>query len=163
MNEKVVGLIRTGGVILLMIIGTIFIIQAAGASDVVDSSTDEAVANFGKVGSAITFVIWLAWAALGAIVLFTIWAIIQNPKRFITPAISLVVFLVLGGLAYALASDAIIPELVERGGEVHPDMTASSLKWSGTGVKLTFILVIVAVALILVSSVMGAMRYFSSK
>ena len=162
MNEKVVGLIRTGGVIILMIIGTILIIQAGGASDVVDSDTDEALVNFGKVGSAITFVIWLAWAALGAIVLFTIWSIIQNPKRFIAPAISLVVFLVLGGLAYALASDAIIQDLVTRDGP-HPDMTAESLKWSGTGVKLTFILVIVAVALILVSSVMGAMRYFSSK
>jgi hypothetical protein len=162
MNEKVVGLIRTGGVILLMIIGTIFIIQAAGASDVVDSETDEAVANFGKVGSAITFAIWLAWASLGTIVLFTIWAIVQNPKKFIAPAISLGVFLVLGGLAYALASDAIIPELIDKG-TVHPDMTTGSLKWSGTGIKLTFILVIVAIALILVSSVMGAMRYFSSK
>jgi hypothetical protein len=163
MNEKVVGLIRTGGVILLMIIGTILIIQAAGATDTVDADTDETIANFGKVGAAITFTIWIAWAALGAIVLFTVWSIIKDPKRFIAPAIGVGVFLILGGLAYALASDTIITGLIDRDGLSHPDMTAGSLKWSGTGIKMTFILVIVAVALIVASSVMGAMRYFSSK
>jgi hypothetical protein len=163
MNEKVVGLIRTGGVILLMVIGTILIIQAAGITENVDTETDETVANFGKVGAAITFTMWIAYIALGAIVLFTIWAIVKDPKRFIAPAIGLGVFLVLGGLAYALASDTIITGLFDRDGIAHPDMTAGSLKWSGTGIKMTFILVIVAIALIIVSSVMGAMRYFSSK
>ena len=73
-------------------------------------------------------------------------------------------FLVLGGIAYALASDVPLQSLInDLDGTVHEDMTAKSLKWGGTGIKLTFILVIVAVASILVSSVMGAMRYFSSK
>jgi len=163
MNEKVIGLIRTVGVLLLFVIGIIMIYMASGTDAEIDKDTQLLVETKDTVSGAVNYTTWLVYGALALIAGFTIWAIVQNPKRFITPAIGIVVFLVLGGIAYAMASDAIIADLIKEDGTVHANMTQDSLKWSGTGIKMTFILVIVAVAAILASSVMGAMRYFSSK
>lgn len=162
MNDKVIGLIRTGGVLLLFIIGLVLIWDATGTTATVDTETQEIVEDVDVVTSSVSFTMYLIYACLILIGGFTIWSIIQNPKRFIPSAIGIVAFLVIGGIAYGLASSDIIPDLIVDG-ESHADMTASSLKWGGTGIKLTFILVIIAVAVIVVSSVMSAARYFTSK
>ena len=95
----------------------------------------------------------ICWAA---ILLFGVWAIIQNPKKFIPLGIALVAFGIIVGIGYGMASEDIIPDLLE-----HPDATAGAHKWGGTGIKVTFILVFVAIALILVQSVRNMMKYFS--
>lgn len=163
MNDKVIGLIRTGGVLLLFIIGLVLIWDATGTTATVDTETQEIVEDVDVVTSSVSFTMYLIYACLILIGGFTIWSIIQNPKRFIPSAIGIVAFLVIGGIAYGMASSDIIPELIDPDGVSHADMTASSLKWGGTGIKLTFILVFIAVAVIVVSSVMSAARYFTSK
>jgi hypothetical protein len=156
MNEKVVGLIRTGGVLLLFVIGILLIMNAMGTTAAVDPVTQEVIEDTDKVTGSVTFSLYLVYACLIAIGGFTVWSIIQNPKRFIVPAIGIVAFLVIGFIGYSMASTDPIDGILE-----HPDATEGALKWSGAGVKTTFILVIIAVALILVSSVMNMMKYFS--
>ena len=156
MNEKVVGLIRTGGVLLLFVIGILLIMNAMGTSATVDPETQEVIEDTDKVTGSVTFALWMVYACLGAIGVFSIWAIVQNPKRFIVPAIGIAAFLVIGFIGYAMASTTPIEGILE-----HPEATEGALKWSGAGVKTTFILVFIALALIVVSSVMGMMKYFS--
>lgn len=155
MNEKMIGLIRTGGVILLFVIGIFLILQAMGTTATIDKETQEVVEDTDLVTGSVSYALYLVYACLGAIILFTIWSIIQNPKRFIPSAIGIAVFAVVAMIGYAMASDAILPDLLE-----HPDATPGSHKWGGTGIKVTFILVIIAVALIIVGSVMSIMKYF---
>jgi hypothetical protein len=156
MNEKVVGLIRTGGVLLLFVIGILLIMNAMGTTATVDPETQEIIEDADKVTGSVTFSLYMVYACLIAIGGFTIWSIIQHPKRFIVPAIGIGAFLIIGLIGYSLAGTEPIEGILE-----HPDATEGALKWSGTGVKTTFILVFIAVALILVSSVMGMMKYFS--
>ena len=156
MNEKVVGLIRTGGVLLLFVIGILLIMNAMGTTAAVDPVTQEVIEDTDKVTASVTFSLYLVYACLIAIGGFSIWSIIQNPKRFIVPAIGIVAFLVIGFIGYSMASTLPIDGILE-----HPDATEGALKWSGAGVKTTFILVFIAVALIIVSSVMSMMKYFS--
>ncbi|MEO9533431.1 MAG: hypothetical protein ABJG68_00420 [Crocinitomicaceae bacterium] len=163
MNEKVIGLIRTGGVLLLFIIGLVLIWQATGTTATVDKETQELKGDAEVVTGSVTFTMYLIYGCLILIGGFTIWSIVQNPKRFIPSAIGIVVFLVLAGVAYGIASSDIIPELIDPEKGPHADMTESSLKWGGTGIKLTFILIATAAIIIVVSSVMSAARYFTSK
>lgn len=156
MNEKVVGLIRTGGVLLLFLIGILLIMNAMGTSATVDPETQEVIEDADKVTGSVTFALWMVYGCIGAIAIFSIWAIVQNPKRFIAPAIGIAIFLVIGFIGYAMADSTPIDGILE-----HPEATEGSLKWAGTGVKTTFILVFIAIALILTSSVMGMMKYFS--
>lgn len=156
MSQKVVGLIRTGGVILLFIIGIILIMNAMGSSAVVDAETGEITEDADTVTGSVTYALYLVYACLGAILIFTIWSIIQNPKRFIPSAIGIGIFAVIAFIGYAMASDAIIPDLLE-----HPDATAGAHKWGGAGIKTTYILVGLAIVLILIGSVMNMRKYFS--
>lgn len=155
MNEKTIGLIRTGGVILLFVIGIILILDAMGTTATIDKTTQEVVEDADKVTGSVTYALYLVYACLGAIVLFTIWSIIQNPKRFIPSAIGIGVFAIIAFIGYSLASSEILPDLVE-----HPDATESAHKMGGAGIKTTFILIIIAIALILVGSVLNVLKYF---
>ena len=153
MSEKVVGFIRIGGLILLFII---FVFLILGAIDTeVDPDTNEAVGDVGSVISSVNYALYLVYACLGAIFIFTIWAIIQNPKRFIPSAIGLGVFLIIAFIGYSMASSDAIA------GFDHADATEKGLKMGGAGIKTTFLLVAIAAALIVVGSVMSMMRYFS--
>lgn len=156
MNEKVVGLIRTGGVLLLFIIGILLIMNAMGTSATVDPETQEVTEDADKVTGSVTFALWMVYGCIGAIAIFSIWSIVQNPKRFIAPAIGLAVLLVIGFIGYSMAETTPIDGILE-----HPNATESAMKWAGAGVKTTFILVFIAIALIVTSSVIGMMKYFS--
>ena len=98
---------------------------------------------------------YLVYASLGFILVFTVWSIIQNPKRFIPSAIGLGVFVVIALIGYSMASSEAIV------GFDHADATEKGLKMGGAGIKTTFLLVAIAAALIIVGSVMSMMRYFS--
>lgn len=153
MSSKVVGLIRTGGVILLFIIGVILLLGAMDTE--VDPDTNEAVGDVSSVIYAVNFSLWLVRACVIFIAGFTVWAIIQNPKRFIPAAIGVGVFAIIAFVGYSMASSEPIVDL-----EI-ANNTAKNAKMGGAGIKTTFLLVIIAVALILVGSVMSIMRYFS--
>lgn len=155
MNEKVVGLIRTGGVILLFVIGILLIMRAMGTTATVDPETQEVIEEADIVTGSVTYALYLVYACLGAILIFTIWSIVQNPKRFIPSAIGMGVFAIIAIIGYATASDAIIPDLLQ-----HPDATASAHRMGDSGIKITFILVFIATALIIAGSVMSMLKYF---
>jgi len=156
MNEKVVGLIRSGAVVLMFIIGVVLIMNAMGTTATVDSETQEIVNDASTVTSSVTYALWLVYAGFGAIILFSIWAIVQNPKRFIPVGIGLGVFLIICLIGYSMASSEPIADILE-----HPNSTESALKWSGAGVKITYILTFLAVALILAQSVRNMLKYFA--
>jgi hypothetical protein len=156
MNEKVVGLIRTGGVILLFLIGIILILKAMGTTATIDQDTQEIVEEVDQVTSSVSYALYLVYACLGAILVFTVWAVIQNPKRFIPTLIGLGVFVVIAFIGYSVASSEIIPDLLE-----HDNATKSAHKMGGAGIKTTYILVVIAILLIIVGSVMSSMRYFA--
>ena len=151
MDEKVVGLIRTGGVILLFVIGLILMLGAMKTE--IDPETNEAVGDLTAVSRSANYIVYLVYGCVGAIILFSIWAIIQNPKKFIPTAIGLGVFAIIAFIGYAMAGSDPIKEV--------PDATEDALKLGGTAIKTTFLLIFIAVALITVGSVMGIMRYFS--
>lgn len=158
MNEKVVGLIRTGGVILLFVIGILLILQAMGTTASIDKETHQVVEDVDKVTSSVSYALYLVYAALGAILIFTIWSIIQNPKRFITVGIGIGAFVIIAFIGYSLASSEIIPDFLT--GDGNANATESAHKWGGAGVKTTFILVFIALALIVAGSVMSMLKYF---
>ncbi|MBD3637755.1 MAG: hypothetical protein HUJ25_10400 [Crocinitomicaceae bacterium] len=154
MSQKVVGLIRTLGVGLLLLLGAIFIIGAMGTE--VDPDTNEPIGSVTSVVTSVNYAVYLVIGALIAIVVFGVWSIIQHPKRFIPTLIGVVVFGILVLIGYSMASSEILPSLAEN-----PEATAKAHKWGGAGINTTIILVILALALILFGSVMGIMRYFS--
>lgn len=137
---------------MLFVIGLILILGAMNTET--DPITGEvAASSSSSVGNAVSFALWLAVACLVAIFGFTIWVIIQNPKKFIPSAIGLAVFAIIAFIGYSMAGTSPIKAV--------PDATEQALKMSGAGINTTGILVFIAIALILVGSVMGAMRYFS--
>lgn len=156
MNDKVIGLIRTGGVLLLFVIGVILIMNAMGTTATVDQETQEVIEDSDKVTGSVTFALYLVYACLAAIGGFAIWAIIKNPKKFIPAGIGIAVFGVVCLIGYGMASDEILADLLE-----HPNATASAHKMGGAGIKITFILIILAVALMAVQTVRNMMKYFS--
>ncbi|MEX1002444.1 MAG: hypothetical protein WDZ35_10060 [Crocinitomicaceae bacterium] len=160
MNDKVVGLIRTGGVITLFVIGVLLILNAMGSDATVDSETHMIVEDVDQVTSSVSYALYLIYACLGAIVIFTIWSIIQRPKRFIGTAIGIVVFGIIVLIGYGMASDALIPELV-TGDNALEAATKGAHKWGGAAIKVTYILVALAGFLILVQSVRDMTKYFS--
>ena len=131
MNEKVIGLIRTGGVIVLFVIGVLLILNAMGSTATVDEETQMVVEEVDQVTASVSYALYLVYACIGAIIIFTIWSIIQHPKRFISSAISIVIFAIIVGIGYALADSTIIPELLEGGNA--EEATEGAHKWGGTG------------------------------
>jgi len=123
---------------------------------VTGSFITEIIEDTDRVTGSVSFAVWMVYACLIAIGGFSIWSIVQNPKRFIAPAIGIGVLLLIGFIGYSIANDLPI-----KGIEDHADATVGALKWSGAGVKTTMILVFISITLIVISSVMGMMKYFS--
>lgn len=153
MDNKVVGLIRTGGVILLFIIGAILIIGAMKTET--EAVSEETAPDYAAVVRSVNFSLYLVYACLGAILIFTVWSIIQNPKRFIPSAIGIAVFVIILLIGYGMASSEPIAGLE------HADNISKNVRMGGTGINATGILVAIAGGLIAVGWVMGIMRFFS--
>ena len=83
--------------------------------------------------------------------LFSIHYIITHPKALKGALISLVVGVVLVGVAYVLASD------VPVGDSASEEVTVSTLKWVGTGLYVTYILGGLAILGIIVSEIYSAL------
>ncbi|UKN00689.1 hypothetical protein K6119_13210 [Paracrocinitomix mangrovi] len=159
MSEKVVGLIRTIGVIILFVIGVVLIVGAMQTE--IDPETNLPVNDPVAVSNSANYSVILVYMGLGAIAIFSIWSIIQNPKRFIRPAIGIAIFGVLALISYGIASDEMIPALLKTE-ESAANATPEALKWGGAGIKGTFILVGIAIVLILIGTVMNMKKYFSN-
>lgn len=158
MNNKVITLVINILVIIVGVIGVALIANAMGYSEVVDPVTEEVVSDTSSVSSAVNYSVAILYIALGAIAIFTIIAIIVNPKRFIPAAVGIAIFGLIVLLGYSMAN-------VETAGPITEleEATETNLLWGGVGIKTTLILVIIAIGLIIIQGARGLMGYLFNK
>lgn len=155
MNAKLVSLILSILVFALLAIGVFLIIGAMGVDAPKDEITGQYPTDIPAVSRAVDYSMVLLWAAGIFIGVFTVWAIIQNPKRFIPTGIGLAVF----GVLIFIASTMVT---IETEGPIMDlaDTTPDTLYWGGLGIQATFVLATVAIALILLQAGAGILSYF---
>jgi uncharacterized membrane protein len=158
MNNKVISLVINILVIVLGVIGVFLIANAMGYSEVVDETTEEVVSDTSAVSSAVTYSVWILGIALAAIALFTIFAIIINPKRFISTAIGILIFGLIVLLGYSMAEVDLTGPMSQVEGA-----TAENQLWGGIGIKTTYILVILAIGLIIIQGARSLTGYIFNK
>jgi len=109
----------------------------------------------GATGRSIVYTQWLMYGGLLLILGFTVFNIIQNPKRFIRLAIGLVLLVLITLICY-YSVDAV------GTGKVTQLSTYSdtSFHMSATAILMFIVLTVIAVAMILVGIVSGAISYF---
>lgn len=156
MDNKVTSLIINVGVVILAIVGVYLIITAMGNTAEIDPETGQASSDTTTVSNAVTFSLYIVYATIAAIAIFTVLAIASNPKRFIPTAIGIVVFGLLILVGYSMVTVETTGKITEL-----PDATSENIFWGGLGIKSTFVLVAVAIGLILVQGVRSGIGYFS--
>jgi len=111
----------------------------------------------GATGNSIVYTQWLMYGGLILILLFTVVNIIQNPKRFIRLAIGLILLTLITLICY-YSVDAV------GTGKVTQLSTYSDTSFhiSSTGILMFIVLTVIAVSMILVGIVTGALRYFQN-
>ena len=155
MNQKVISLALGILVGILILIGVILVIGAMQTNAEVDPETQQVMTDIPAVSNSVSYTMILFWISAALIGIFTVWSIIQNPKRFIPAGIGVAVFGVLILIASAMVT-------VEKSGYIMTlnDTTEGSLYWGGLGIQATFVLTAVAVLLILIQAGAGIFRYF---
>ncbi len=156
MDSKITSLIINIGVAIVAIVGIYLVIVAMGNTAEIDPETQQATADTASVSRVVTFSLWTLYISLAAIGIFTIYAIISNPKRFIPTAIGIGVFAVLVLVGYMLVNIETTGDIMKLEGT-----TDQTLLWGGLGIKTTYVLVIVAIGLIAAQGVRNLVGYFS--
>lgn len=156
MNSKITSLITGAVVVILAVVGIFLIISAMGYDHQIDEETQQVLSDPSAVSNSVTFSLFILILALAAIAVFTLIAIVVNPKRFIPTAIGIVVFGLLVLLGYSMVN-------IETTGPIVAleDATDQNLLWGGIGIKTTYVLVVVAIALIIAQSVRSLIGYFT--
>jgi hypothetical protein len=158
MNNKVITLVINILVIIVGVIGVAIIANAMGYSEVVDPVTEEVVSDTSSVSSAVNYSMAILYISLAAIGIFTIIAIIVNPKRFIPTAVGILAFGLVVLIGYSMANIETTGPITEL-----EEATDTNLLWGGVGIKTTLVLVIIAIGLILVQGARGLMGYLFNK
>ncbi len=128
-----------------------------------DEEVDPVLLDHYKLNQATeTVIVYAKWVMIIGLVLIAIFSIlnlVQNPKRFIPTIIGIAVLGVLFFIAYSIA-----PSFAPDGAKVTQLSTYSpeSYHWTGTGIDLFITLVIIAFVLIIIDSIMNAVRYLSN-
>lgn len=121
-----------------------------------DPETHQAISDTAAVDTSMTFSIWFTIGSLVLITFFTIWAIINNPKRFIPSFIGLAVFLVVIFIGYSITT-------IETTGAITKldYSTPFWIKWSGVGIETTYVLIFLAAALLVVQMIRQIVGFFA--
>jgi len=154
MNSRAFSLISTVVVTLLLVIGAL--LSWGAAQTEIDPVTKQAVGDASAVDNSVVFTMALFWISIILVLGFTVWHAISNPKRFITTLIGIGVIFVIYLIAAGLASEESTPALAE-----HPMATPFWLKWSETGIYMTYILAILAILLLVVQMFRNIFSYVS--
>lgn len=156
MNNKITSLIINIGVGIIAIVGVILVFFAMGYTEEIDIVTEQVTSDTAPVSRVVSFSLLVLYITLGAIALFTIFAIITNPKRFIPVAIGLAVFGVLVLVGYSMST-------VETTGHITTleGATDGNLRMGGVGIKTTYVLIVVAIGLIIAQGVRSLISYFA--
>jgi len=152
--NKSLFLIINGIIALLCFIGVYYTFLSMQVE--LDPITNQAISDTAAVDTSMTFSVWFTIGSLVLITLFTIWAIINNPKKFIISFVGLVLFGVVLLIAYSLAG-------VETTGPVTELESATEgwIKWSGVGIIMTYILILIAGILLVVQAIRQLLGFFA--
>lgn len=156
MNSKIFSLVSTVVVGILLLIGAILSWKAMNVEPTMDPVTKQFVGDFSAVDSSVNYTMFLLYASVILVGVFTVWGIAINPRKFIPSAIGLGVLLVIFLICYGMASADATGKLAEL-----PGATEFWLKWSDVGVLLTYALFGLAVLLLIVQALRGVFTYFS--
>jgi hypothetical protein len=156
MNSKIQSLITNIVIFILAVVGVVLVVYAMGNEAKIDPITLEASTDTATVSHAVSFSMWLLYITLGAIAIFTVIAIITNPKKFIYTAIGFGVFGILILIGYAMTGEEKSPGVLELAGA-----TPTNIHWAGVGLYSTYVLIAVALALILIQIVRNVLSYSS--
>ena len=154
MNSKVYSLVSLLGMALLLIIGVVLSYNAMQVQ--YDKETEQSMSDFASVDSAISYTAFLMIASLAAVLLFTVWGIILNPKKFIPSLIGIGVVGVIFLIAMSMADGTPTGKLLEI-----EAATEFAVKWTDIGLIMTAALGIIAVALLVFEVIRGALGLFS--
>lgn len=106
--------------------------------------------------ASISFTQWLLIIAGIVILLFTVWNIAINPKRFVRSAIGFVALIVIAFICYKMAPEAGTGKMLETS-----NYTDENYRYTGAGIMITGSLIVISVGLIVYQSVVNFVRYFS--
>ena len=109
----------------------------------------------GATGNSIVYTQWLMYGGLILILLFTVFNIIQNPKRFIRLAIGLVLLVIITAACYYSVESVGTGKVTQLS-----SYSDASYHVSSTGIAMFIVLTVIAAIMILVGIVTGALRYF---
>ena len=111
-----------------------------------------------STGASVTYTYWLMWFGLILIAGFSVFNIIQNPKRFIPSAIGFSILALITFICYS-----VVDSKAAEGSKVLQldQYTDSSFHWTAMGITLFITLAIIAGVLILAGFVIGGLRYLS--
>jgi hypothetical protein len=121
-----------------------------------DPISHQPVTDTAAVDTSMTFSIWFSIGSLVLITAFTIWAIMNNPKRFIPSFIGLAVFVIVIFVGYAMTTIETTGPITEL-----DYATPGWIKWSGVGIETTYVLIFLAAALIVAQLIRQMLGFFS--
>lgn len=154
MNSRAFSIASTIIVTLMLVVGTLLSWWAAQTE--IDPETKQAVGDAGDVHNSVVYSLALFWIAIIAVLAFTVWGIIINPKRFIPSMIGVgvmfLIYLVCAGLASDKSTDALLG---------HPMATPFWLKWTEVGIFMTYALFVLAIVLLIVQVFRNIFSYVS--
>lgn len=155
MNSKVFSLATTVVIGILFFLGCWFVWSAMQVE--VDPETKQPIGDIAGVNNSVSYSMFLFYAAGALVLIFTIWGIVINPKKFIVSAIGVALFAIIFFICYSMAStdpgSAYVAGLA--------DATESNLKWGDTGILLTYALIFIALLALVVQIVRNVLSYFS--
>jgi len=152
--NKSLFLIINGIIALLCFIGVYYTFLSMQVE--LDSVTNQAISDTAAVDTSMTFSVWFTIGSLVLITLFTIWAIINNPKKFIISFVGLALFGVVLLIAYSLAGVETTGPVIEL-----ESATEGWIKWSGVGIIMTYILILIAGILLVVQAIRQLLGFFA--
>ncbi len=108
--------------------------------------------------TVIVYAKWVMIIGLILIVVFSLLNLVQNPKRFVPTLIGVAILGILFFIAYSIA-----PSSAPDGAKVTQLSTysAESYHWTGTGIDLFIILLVLAFVMIIIDSIINGVRYLS--
>jgi len=152
--NKSLFLIINGIIALLCFIGVYYTFLSMQVE--LDPVTNQAISDTAAVDTSMTFSVWFTIGSLVLITLFTIWAIINNPKKFIISFVGLALFGVVLLIAYSLAGVETTGPVIEL-----ESATEGWIKWSGVGIIMTYILILIAGILLVVQAIRQLLGFFA--
>lgn len=133
MDNKVLSTILTIGAFIIGAIGLVM--------GILIMSGNESV-----VGSAITLTMIVMGVAAVVAILFGLFHFLANIKQNIPLLIGVVVFVIVAIICYNLANGEVLRSYAD-------EITATDVKWSGTGLMVMYVLVVGAVAAALIGEI----------